>query len=180
MHPRPHGQPTALMHRGYAQLHHHTVHVQRVVGDRGVSVPAGSEVGPNETIRLIATGISYSAIHAPDFAIYDEDGSEVWRQRNVGVSGGGLGMTAWVDLAAPVEVGEYRVVVHAQSFPWLPQTHITETTFRVSRTPPDKPDKPIEGGIWGGVEDVFGGLKTMGWLALGVVALLAVREVAKR
>lgn len=126
-----------------AALASHTVTVNRRSGNTFSPIAIGGQVFPGEAVRLLTRGIDNQSINEPDFFIFDASGELVFRRR---VTANLVG-NAWIDIAAPFVEGNYRLVVHAQSFPFLPTTHTGETSFEVSADAPDPPDEPPGGGI---------------------------------
>jgi len=153
----------------YAGVAGHSATILRRAGNRFVTIDASRQVLPDEVVRLMATGVQNALINSPDFVVTDGAGNVLLRQE-VGVT---LAGEAWIDTRAPKVEGEYLLTVHAQSFPGpVPATHPYEFRFWVDAAalPPPKP--PPSG--------VFGDIRTLGFIALGLVGLMLARDLARR
>jgi len=81
-----------------------------------------------------------------------------------------------MDIAAPMADGDYILIVHAQSFPFLPITHSDKFPFSVSRDAPPPMSAPPKGGFFADLEKL---LKTGGILLIGVAGLVLVTGLRK-
>lgn len=121
----------------------HSVIVQRLTrdGKAWVSVERGASVAPGEALRLLAAGIDNQTWHTPTFSISTVRG-KVFEESELADMAGSHAGEAWVTLTAPYGEASYFVEVSAQSLPFLPKTHLAETTFLVRQGAPPRPDVP--------------------------------------
>lgn len=153
----------------------HTAVVERRTAGGDAFFPIGGTdmVFPGEAIRLVTSNIQNQSVHTPEFIVSDSYGNVVFRGR---ATAGTLAGIASVDLAAPTLTGVYEVVVHAQSLPFLPFTHVARTSFIVSQDAPEPIEAAPKKGLFGDMEKL---LKTGAILVGAVAGLVVVSTLAK-
>lgn len=148
----------------------HSVLIQRRSDGWFSPLPPGGLVRPNENIRYSTSGIVNQNINSPDFVVMDEAGEIKLRQSVLA----NLAGNAWIDMAAPSEKGAYTLIVHAQTFPFLPFTHEAKRTFAVSDLAPVPPTPPpSEPGF-------LDQLKQFAWIGVILVGLVVASQVIRR
>lgn len=131
-------------------------------------VPDGSDIRPNEPLRLVAEHVQYQTINQPDFRIQTETGAELFRQSATAQLDG----VAFVDTLAPASEGPYVLIVHVQSLPFLPFTHAVSAGFQVSAAAPPPPAPG--GGFDFGTILAGGNIK---WILIAALGFVVVREI---
>lgn len=130
-----------------AALRSHNVFLERFAsnGDR-ISVSPGIKIGLGETIRLVTDGVQNGTINPPEFVIIDTATDATVLRRDFG--GGAVASgNVWVDVQAPNYPGTFALKAHAQTYPFLPVTHESDTfIFRTSDSPDPLPEgTPCQG-----------------------------------
>lgn len=121
-----------------ARVQSHVAAVLRRTDGTFAPIVDGGAVRPREAVRYWASGVQYQSVHAPEFEVQDAVGNTVFDF----IAGATLGGDAWVDTGAPATEGRYVLIVHAQSFPFLPFTHESRVNFQVSLSAPPPPPPP--------------------------------------
>ena len=152
----------------------HNVSVQRIAGDKWVSIEAGGKVRPKETMSIFIQGVDQQSINEPHVQIFNSEGTLVLERRQ---AAGPLTGEARIALTAPEVEDFYTVWVHAQSFPFFPKTHKIETTFRVDETAGEPTEPPSGGGFF---DNLLSLMKQSQFLILLVIGLLIVWNVLKK
>lgn len=150
----------------------HSLTIARYGGGKAVPLPNGGAVAPGELIRATVTGIGSLVDPTVKFRLLGVDGAPLLEQaKNPAL----FSSQVVFDFNAPVKEGVFTLEAWLHSFPLLPQQHKATTVFRVAKGAPEQ-EAPPSGGGFGG----FGDIKSLAWIALGIVALVAVMPIVKR
>ena len=140
----------------------HGVVVERRSGSTWQTLGVGGAVQPGELIRIVVSGALFLApvriiVWSPQARVLDTE------------ERASVGGTAIITFTVPQETGVYAIRAESRSL-FSGTFHPAGTTFTVTDSAPRPPAPEPKSGIGRFVPDV-GDLKTLGFLALGIVVV---------
>lgn len=144
----------------------HTLLLERYGGEASVPLPSGGSVAPGETLRATALGIPSLIDPTVRFKLLDAAGTILLDASKKPAL---FSSQVVFNFNAPLTLGLYTLEAWQRTYPVLPFQHKVATTFQVILGTPPQVPPPSTGGL-GGFN--FGDLKMLGFIALGIVAII--------